>query len=233
MEFKISDWIVNEGNVFELPHSCYYIDHIQHEIRKQLNLRQQIAEINNNDRLKINSVTDFLNVFIDITKDAGNGNSIKETLFGREGFGVKFTPPDKWPNHEIYRALKNELLEKYYNEDCKALLSLQNYRSNYDKFKKEFITEHLGETEASFIEAELRLCTRIEIELKKPVYDSLDYLGVNNFGDIQGNYFKNMMQPIIIERRAYLNEKINSISTATHAPPPAEKGRLKSQTSCF
>ena len=216
MEFKISDWIVNEGNVFELPDSHYYINYIQKEILEQLQLRQQTAEIAEYHGLKVNSVKDFLNVMIDVTKSAGNGSSIKHTLFAWMG---DLSLIDKVLNQEVYKALKNALLHKYYDTDCKALLPLRDYRFNYDKFATNYILNSLNATEINFIESELRLCTRIEMELKKPVYDRLDYLGViNSFGDNQGSYFKNTMQPIIIERRAYLNEKLNSLSTTIDAP---------------
>ena len=208
MEFKISDWIVNEGNVFEFNELEHHsISVIYYEINNQI------------EAYNITTVGRFLNWRINTTNEISLTKRLSiEKVINEYLFNEVISLPQLNEVDFLLRFLQLWLHRKFRLNASAPMYGLVQYKKHYERLKGYYFVQWLDADEADFINAQLALCDTLEVELQKPVYNELHLLGAAE----TPTKFKQELTLTIVKRRAYLNEKLNSLSTTIDALKPTE-----------
>ncbi|WP_027388262.1 hypothetical protein [Chryseobacterium gregarium] len=204
-EFEVDDWMINNGNVFELTQDfSLSFFAIQTEIVKQ-------CKASNTSKLQ-----DFITYGIDISRliTGTDGLSI-EKIFKKfldlEINSEKLEYP--MTVSIIFGYLKIGLLKMYLENTYNSFLHTEKYIEKYDGLRNDFTSSNIDTNENDFIKNELAKCLSFLQELKKPVYNEISILG-----DIKDEFcsFKKHLLNTIDKRQSFLNRKLLEEKKSIH-----------------
>lgn len=192
------EWIINNLNIFGLKQDIKLsLSSIQYEIVNQLKNRL------------INSISDYLDAEIDITKEIKLTNSLTIQKIFSEFLGfenIKIFEQNSFNCYLILSYLQLSLLKEYYSESHKNILTFSEYEKQYDGLLNVFITSNIDTDEQDFIKAELNLCDNLIKELNKPIYNIISPF--NEILDSPCDFKKNLANSID-KRKKFLEQKAN------------------------
>ncbi|MDN3694263.1 hypothetical protein QWZ06_19255 [Chryseobacterium tructae] len=196
-EFEIDDWIINNGNIFEITEDfSLSFFAIQTEILKQ-------CKANSTGKFQ-----DFITYGINISKliTGTDGLSI-ENIF-KEFLDLEINSEKlEYPMTVsiILGYLKIGLLKMYLENTYNSFLHTEKYIEKYDELRIDFTNTNIDTNESDFIKNELKRCLSFLQELKKPVYNEISILG-----DTKDEFcsFKKHLLNTVDKRQSFLNRKL-------------------------
>lgn len=162
------NWVLNKGNIFGLPED----DAIPLSIIHLEILRQT-------EDKKIDTILDFLNFKIEINKEINSAGdytikrifleelSVSETYLNREEIEILF----------VYNLIQLWFFKKLVNQNHPEFLTLDNYKKIFAKRRTDFLDKKNDTIGDDFVKNEIKTCNKVLKELKKPVYNEINYLG--------------------------------------------------------
>lgn len=197
MEQKVKDdWIINNQNIFGLQQNINLsLSSIQYEILNQI------------EGKSINSISDYLNVNIDISKEIRGTKKITIEKVFSEFLGFENINPLMQRTFNcclILNYLQLSLFKEYSETKHKNILTFSEYEKQYSSLLNSFLTANIDTDEMDFIKSEQSICDILITELNKPVYSVLSIL--NEVLDKPCEYKKNLTNSID-KRKKFLKQK--------------------------
>lgn len=195
IDFNKEDWIINNGNVFELPETeSAPISAIQYEILKQI------------EGKNIASILDFLNAEIDTQKTIMFTKGLNiDTIFSNYlELDINPLKTMKVPVFSIYEWLTLNLFKRLADND--HFSETDTYKEKYQTIKNNWLNQNIDTDEKDFVNNELAKCETIILELQKPIYNKLLFSEVQP----EPTEFKRNLTNIIDKRIKFLNETLTT-----------------------
>jgi hypothetical protein len=199
MTHQVKDeWIINKQNVFGLNDDINLsISSIQYEI------------LNQTKNKVINSISDYLDSDIDITKEIELTESLSIKKIFKEFLGFEHFDLFEKNTVKCYLvlpALQLSLFKEYTENKHKVILTISEYEQHYSAFLNSFLSSNIDTDEKDFIKEQQTICDNLINELKKPVYNV-----ISPFKEILDNpcHFKKNLINSIDKRKKFLAKKMN------------------------
>ncbi|MGV0966379.1 hypothetical protein [Empedobacter falsenii] len=159
----MENFYLNESNVFKLP--------------KEIDFSIEMIQVSIIEQTKgVDKISDLLSQNIDVDKgilydDKLTINFIYKTFLSLDNNSISITNITKCSIILYYLQLI--LFNEYVKNVHKNLLTLSEYQNRYDDFLNEFLNLNVDVDENDFIDAELKICNDVLIELDKQIYSSI------------------------------------------------------------
>ena len=159
----MENFYLNKSNVFNLP--------------KEIDFSIEMIQVSIIEQTKgVDKISDLLSQNIDVDKgilydDKLTINFIYKSFLSLDNNSISISNITKCSIILFYLQLI--LFNEYVKNVHKNLLTLSEYQIRYDNFLNEFLNLNVDVDENDFIDAELKICNDVLIELDKQIYSSI------------------------------------------------------------
>ncbi len=213
-------WLINNQNIFNLP--------LKEAIPLSIINLGLFREITEN---KFTNLSEYLNFKIDGTKEiAGTGGyTIQKILL--EEINISESNARYLKEHKkevtisyIYSLIHFWLFKFYSENKHSEFLFIDKYKTEFSKKQSSFLEKNIDTNSKEFIKSEIKICKKILKELKKPIYNNITLLGIEDeFSEFKKNLQNN------IKRRLEFLSGINEIKENTTDNKKREKEEIFSK----
>lgn len=195
IKLKTKEWFFNDRNILKLNDGAIALSIIGIGLMKQIALD------------KCNTLSDFLNKEIELDKEiAGTGGyTIHKILLQEFKIRKIFTQKNnKIEVAYLYNLIQNWLLSNFLEDKNSEIISLDEYKEIFISKQNKFLISNIDTTTNDFIKTEIKTCKKIINELKKPIYNNITLLGLED----KSSEFKKNLKNSIKRRLEFLKNKI-------------------------